>query len=127
VAAVEGRGDEDVVGGLVGAGGGTVVVGGAGDDGEVVAVGWEVAGLADGVTGAAGRGGGGGDEQVLAGFPLVTVTPLKVRFTLAAHAQRLQDAEPCPAMVTPMPFRVSGVVATGKPPSPTERPSVVTG
>jgi hypothetical protein len=100
---------------------------GGGDVGEVVPVGLEGAELDGGVTGAAGRGGGGGGEQVLAGFPPVTVTPLNVRFTLAAHAQRLQDAEPCPAMVAPMPFRVMGVVATGKPPSPTELPSVVMG
>ncbi len=121
VVAAEGRGDE--ADGRPGAGGG-VVEGGA-DGGDT---GLGGAGLVGGVTVVGGLEGaaGGGEHRSTPLFgpddwlPSVMVTSLSVRFTLAAHVQRLQDAAPCPMILAPLPFTISGVVTTGKPLPPVE-------
>ncbi len=121
--AVEGGGGGgEVADGLLGARGTTVVEGGGGDGGKVVRLGLDGAEIVGGVIG----GDGGGGEQVLAWFPPKTVTSLSVMLTLEAHEQRLHDVVPSPIMVARLPFRLTGRVTTGKPPSPAERPSVVT-
>jgi hypothetical protein len=82
--------------------------------------GLEVAGLeVDGVE--TDRLGGGGQA-----LPPVTVTSLRVRFTLAAHAHKLHDPLPCPTMVAPLPLTVMGLVTTGKPLAPVLVPSMAT-
>jgi hypothetical protein len=65
----------------------------------------------------------GGGVQAL---PPVTVTSLRVRFTLAAHAHKLHDPLPCPTMVAPLPLTVIGLVTTGKPLAPVLVPSMAT-
>jgi hypothetical protein len=122
--AVEGAGGGD---GARKAGGAVVVVG---DGGAVVPVGLAGTVLAGAVDGGAvlevdgvevDRVGGGGQA-----LPPVTVTSLRVRFTLAAHAHKLHDPLPCPTMVAPLPLIVMGLVTTGKPLAPVLVPSMAT-
>jgi hypothetical protein len=126
--AVEGAAGEDPDDGAREPGGAMVVVG----EGGWVVDGVVQPGLAEAVLAGAVDGGevvglegdcleGGGQA-----FPLETVTSLRVRFTLAAHAHKLHDPVPCPTMVAPLPFTVMGLVTTGRPLAPAVVPSIGT-
>ncbi len=58
-------------------------------------------------------------------LPSMTLISLSARLELSAHWQRLEESAPCPTMVDPLPFRVRGLVTTGKP-APGLAPPVMT-